>query len=353
VAVADGLRLLLKVAFKCTRSSLHGLSTNQEQVLPTWYEVDTDGDLLQIISTSDALGSVVFDPTYTAVSCAGYFSTGDAYFYLNMDAADPAWCPVRGMFTAAQDSGYFPVWGDQPTVNDQYGKVLVKENGGCSYIPDALIGTYDFTVPCGAHDYCYDLRKAAFSGTVTDLQCDQARLALTWSDCEDRIAGPFQQACYGWASVVYNAVTAPLIVTNQNPGIVEIRNQATGQCADVEGPSTADNIPIQQWSCVGVSNQRFKIWEAPGAPGYFQIQAMHSAKCGRALSNPVQFTCQNVDSMRFRIQGALNQNLYSVRSKFTLNECWKVPNSYSYGLNLVDPVCNDSDAWFIWRIVDV
>lgn len=31
---------------------------------------------------------------------------------------------------------------------------------------------FDFQVPCKAHDYCYDLRKAGFSGTVTDDACD-------------------------------------------------------------------------------------------------------------------------------------------------------------------------------------
>ncbi len=101
-------------------------------------------------------------------------------------------------------------------------------------------------------------------------------------------------------------------------------------------------------------NQRFWILPAPGAPGYFQIKPLHtSGKCARALYDPVQYECKNWDSMRFKIQGALNVDQYSIRSKWHPSECWKVPESWGNGTDLIDPSCDDYDSWYIWRIVDV
>ena len=321
--------------------------------LPTHYELDSAGNLVQVIETLEAQGSITFDPSYTAVNCI-YGSAGSAMFYLNTTPLDsPPWCPVRGMFTAANENGYFPVWGYQQSLVNAFGKIIVRQDGSCTGISGINPGIYNFELPCRAHDYCYDLRRAAFSGTVTDQDCDDAFAAMLTTECNSQPNPQSVALCKSAATLATLAVNVPWVVTNQNPGIVEIRNANTGQCADIEGPSTNNNAPIQQWGCVGVTNQRFKIWEAPGAPGYFQIQPIHSGKCARALNNPIQYECKNWNSMRFRIQGALNQNMYSIRSKHHPNECWKVPLTYSFGADLIDPACNDFNGWYLWRIVDV
>lgn len=176
--------------------------------------------------------------------------------------------------------------------------------------------------------------------------------------CNDRTF-PLNLDCRVTRDIAYNAVSLPGVVSSPNPGTVEIRNAATGKCADVEGPSLVDGTPIQQWSCVGVLNQRFQIWPAPGAPGYFHIMSVYSGKCVRAwyaTSTVFQNTCYSSWlSERMYLQGALNADQYSIREQYTgSNNCWSVPGfSYSSGTDLAHPVCDDYSYWFIWRIVNV
>lgn len=322
---------------------------SEGRTVQTWYEVRAER-LIQIIDGHAATGAITFDPTYTTLSCVGHYSDQDAFFYLNMWQSDPGYCPVMGMFNSPATNNYSPVWGWEANVANDYGKIAIKQGGDCSWGPDTG-WAWDFQVPCKAHDYCYDLRKAGFSGTVTDGECDHWLYWLMEAHCNDRF---FAFDCRLIRDSYKTAVSLPGVVTNPNPGLVEIRSRMTGKCADIEGASSADNTPIQQWSCVGVSNQRYKIWPAPNAPGYFHIKPSHSNMCARALTDPVQWSCVNTwDSERFRIQGALNQNQYSIRSKHHQNECWKVPLSWSNSTDLVDPVCDDYNNWYIWRIVDV
>ncbi len=318
--------------------------------LDTWYESDGSA-LVQVVDASEAVAPVTFDPTYTSLSCSGHYSTGSAGFYLNLWGVgfDPSYCPVDGMFIAANN--YTPVWGHETNVANDYGKVIIRQDGQCSY--GAATGwAWDFQVPCKAHDYCYDLRQASFSGTVGDSDCDAWFYWLMEAHCNDRI---LSGDCRIIRDVYYNAVSLPWVVTDPNPGILEIRNLATGKCADIEGPSIQNNVPVQQWSCVGVSNQRFRIYPAPQAAGYFWIRPTHSNRCVRVPFNgdPVQYLCENSSSMEFRIQGALNQDWYSIRSRAEISKCWKVPETTTNGADLVNPTCNDYSSWFIWRIEDV
>ena len=301
-------------------------------------------------SASAPLAPALSALTFNNVNCIGYWSDLPAWNYLDMTPNDQGVCPVRGMFTAA--NGYFPVWGDQPSVANNYGKVLVRQDGECSFLVDTG-PNWDFQVPCKAHDYCYDLRKASFSGTVSDSDCDWLMLDLMYADCDDR--NPVAEAaCKDLADHAFAVVRAPSVVTNPNPGVVEIRSRQTGKCADIEGPSVNDGVPIQQWTCVGVSNQRFKIYPAPNAAGFFHIKPTHSNKCARALNDPVQWSCSNTwNSQRHRIQGALNQDQFSLRSRTNTSECWKVPTSWNNGTDLTNPWCNDTNSWYLWRIVDV
>ncbi|RMH78219.1 MAG: hypothetical protein D6683_07890 [Actinomyces sp.] len=317
------------------------------EAVPTWFKADGTR-LRQIVDTSAAALPVTFDPTYTTISCAGRWNDLVAYWYLNLDPGDIAYCASSGMFIAA--NGYTPVWGFETNVANDFGKIALRQDGGCSNSPDTG-WAWDFQVPCKAHDYCYDLRKASFSGTVSDNDCDLWFFWMMEAHCNDRF---FSGDCRIIRDLYYAAVSLPGVVTEPNPGLVEIQNFGSSKCADIEGPSTADNTPIQQWSCVGVSNQRFRIWPAPGAPGYFQIKPQHaSGLCARALTDPVQWACSNTwNTQRFKLQGALNLDRYSIRSKYRENECWKVPTSYANGADLEDPACFDTNNWYLWSIND-
>ncbi len=314
--------------------------------IKTWYEV-SGTSLVQYVDGRAAQGHVTFDPTYTALDCAGHWADLDAYWYLSIAASDIAYCPVMGMFIAA--NSYTPVWGYEANVANDMGKVVVRQDGGWPFSPDTG-WAWDFQVPCKAHDYCYDLRKASFSATVTDSDCDVWFFWLMEAHCNDRI---FAQYCCVVRDSYYLAVSLPSVVTDPDPGVVQVLNLATLKCADVEGPSLTDGTPLQQWDCVGVANQKYRIWPAPGAPGFFQIKTTFSGstRCARALTDPVIWTCQNWDSQRFQIRGALNHDIYSIRSKFHSSECWKVPNAFTNGLDLINPPCNDYSSWYLWRIV--
>ncbi len=204
----------------------------------------------------------------------------------------------------------------------------------------------------GDLDLAHDLRVAGFSGTVSDEDCDNLFYYLMEAHCNDR-AFLIRTDCRLMRDAAFLAVSTPGVVSDPSPGLVEIRNVATGRCTDVEGPSTANNAPLHQWQCVGVSNQRFRIHPAPGSPGRFQIRAEHSGKCARAFSTVKQYDCVNGwNSERFRIQGALNQNKYSLRGAGDWYvSCWQVPGGFSNGTDLAHPTCNDNSNWYIWRIL--
>ncbi len=204
-------------------------------------------------------------------------------------------------------------------------------------------------MPCKAHDYCYDLRKAGFSGTVTDQGCDDAFYWLMEAHCNNRV---FAGDCRDVRDSYYFAVTRSGVVTDPNPGVVSIYNLSSYMCADVEGPAAGDDTPIQQWSCLNTSNQRYRVWPSPGAPGLFQFRPEWiTGKCVDAWNWVTQWTCGEYTTQRFRIQGALGQDQYSIRNQYTnFANCWHVPNdSYANGTNLATPPCDDYNYWYIWR----
>ncbi len=169
-------------------------------VLETWYELESSSTLVQVVDVGDYSGMVTFDPSYYNVACGGYYSSLDAITYLNLDPANPPHCAVRGLFISS--TGYLPRWGDQPSVRNDFGLIMVRMDGGCStpgYELDYIDNIFDFSVPCRAHDYCFDLRRAGFGGTVTDSDCNGAFYLLMLADCNDRQGGARDQ-CEAWAS---------------------------------------------------------------------------------------------------------------------------------------------------------
>lgn len=58
-------------------------------------------------------------------------------------------------------------------------------------------------------------------------------------------------------------------------------NQFSGKCLDVANVSTADGAAVQQWTCNGGANQRYKLQTvtALGNSHDYQLVAVHSGKC--------------------------------------------------------------------------
>lgn len=236
--------------------------------LRTWFEAD--GDVLrQFVDTEGAVGPVTFDPTYSFMNCwGGHYSDLTGGHYLDIPANDPEWCPVLGMFEAR--NGYRPVLGFETNVANDYGKIALRESGGCSWSPDTG-PSWDFQVPCKAHDYCYDLRKAGFSGTVTDENCDEWFFWIMEAHCNDRVlAGQCRSVRDNYYAAVIPAVTDP------DPAGVEFQASHSAQCLDVEGSSLNNNARVLQFHCNRTANQLFKITPAPGEPGLFQLKPTHS-----------------------------------------------------------------------------
>lgn len=208
-------------------------STGRE--LGTWYE-DKDGTLAQFVDATDAVGTVYFDPTYTPYTCTnGYYSALSAGQYLDLysSSVNYGYCVPAGLFNAR--NGYLPVWAFETNVANDYGLIPVDSAGGCSFSPDTG-WAWDFQVPCKAHDYCYDLRKAGFSGTVSDGECDNDFYWLMEAHCNDRVlAGD----CRIIRDRYYAVVSAPGVVTDPDPAAVSVKVQHSLQCADVSGRTSA------------------------------------------------------------------------------------------------------------------
>lgn len=316
-------------------------------VVPTWYTAD-GSTLVQVVDARDRLAPITFDPTYSSINCLGYYSDRDARDYLNISAGNIQYCAPAGMFYAA--NGYLPVFGYEANVNNDYGRVALRQDGSCSP-PGTNTGyAWDFQVPCKSHDFCYDLRKASFSGTVSDSACDSAFYDVMEAHCNDRILAA---DCRLVRDAYYLAVRAPFVVTNPSPGVVYITNGRTGKCMDIEGPSTA-NVPIQQWDCADVSQMTWRIWPQSGYPGQFKIVSEYSDKCvapSPIYNVVVQQVCSTSSYHRIRIRGALNENQFSLRDgQSGFANCIAVPSLDTNGTNLTDPACFDYSYSHIWRI---
>ena len=60
-------------------------------------------------------------------------------------------------------------------------------------------------------------------------------------------------------------------------GYYKVIAKHSGKCLDVAGVSTADGAKVQQWSCTGGNNQRWKLVSM--GDGYNELVAAHSGKC--------------------------------------------------------------------------
>jgi hypothetical protein len=317
--------------------------------VPTWYESDGSA-LVQVVDARSATLPVRFDPTYSAISCEDHIQFSGAFDYLDLDDDDSLVCPIWGIFDARLD--YRPVMAYEANVDNDHGLVAVKEFGGCSPpAPDTGIA-FDFQLPCRAHDYCYDLRKAGFSGVISDDDCDFAFYDLMLSHCDDRV---LSLDCEVVADSYHVAVSLPGVVTDPDPALIEIVNLQSGSCMDVEGPSWSNGAPIQQWECVDVDNQHFRAIPSDDNVFAFLIQADHSSKCieadlvGEVLT---QQTCDpNEPLQNFYFVSMVGTDTYTFRDDSSnWQNCSKPPGTPGDGDDLVHPYCDDTSVWVKWQV---
>lgn len=91
----------------------------------------------------------------------------------------------------------------------------------------------------------------------------------------------------------------------------ELRAVHSGKCMDIYAASTADGAILHQYSCTGLSNQRFTL-ESQGG-GKYRLKAEHSGKClavASVHSEGAQFeqrSCNNSDAQLFYVTDKGNQ----------------------------------------------
>lgn len=328
--------------------------------------------------------------TYNGINCNNNSGSSDASFYLNMKKSDSGKCPPLGIFYSSPNTGYLPVWGSHPNIVDDHGKVAVRHSGECSGpfsddgpdTPDAWsfrgYDFWDFQIPCKAHDYCYDLMRAGFSGTIKDEDCDNEWKTLMGADCEDRSSAGFGFWDRTLITLTLSYAVGPVIAAILDPlvyrgspkvlcnkfkdtiytavrigsswrtslGEVSISNKGSGLCL---------NHLMKHNTCYRSSvAQVFNFVPIPRDPGKFYIKLAGYARdrCIKALSSEViQWGC-NTGATMFEIGSADNkaQHLIKLSGK---NWCLSVVESYRQNSDLVlDFTCNKNDKWNVWWIVE-
>ena len=270
---------------------------------------------------------------YYNLQCTVYASDQGASFYLNLGKSEFGNCPVMGMFHAVRS--YDPKLITNKALYSKYGFVSVRQDGDCSRSPDS--GTFfDFLIPCQSHDYCYDLQRAGFSGTVTDGDCDKVFLDMMKADCDFRSRSQ-RNKCSAMARIYHFAVSIPGIEASPGPGLVQLRNVSTNLCMTVPDNRKGNDVQLIQRNCNGEKNQIFRIHPfltSEIGNALFTIRPEHSQEsftlmepskinCIRMIDTwsssswrVVQWECRGSvlhNSLKFSLESARN-NYYTILS---------------------------------------
>lgn len=298
---------------------------SQGDPMKTWFEVD-GSTLIQHVDASSAKGDVFFDPTYDGVPCGAYTVNSSAAEYLDVDSSSVYTCPQLTMFYSA--NGYLPARGYWGNVANDFGYVIAappsSPSDSCSF-PGIQSGLYwNFELPCRAHDYCYDLRKAGFTNSVTDDDCDSIFGALMRADCNDRNAIA-QYMCDQLAAEYYLAVRLPNVYQSANPGWTTLRNTNSLKCADVPAGSAANGLSLQQYTCNYSSAQHFRF--VPVGGQWFQMQIQSSGKCAATTlgSNIQQWPCSTSNNLIFK-PVSVGTDIWTFHDN-AWDSCWDVAGS--------------------------
>ena len=303
--------------------------TSSGETLKTWFELEGE-TIVQKVDAQKTEESYVFDPTFTSIACSHQRAELNVSDAVNLSIDDyPAFCPPVAIFWAA--NGWLPMWGFEANVANDHGKVLTQFPSGdaCSVPGVETWFSFDFEVPCRMHDYCYALRRAGLSGTISDGDCDAAFWYVMEAHCNNR-SFLLSADCRLKRDEYFAAVQLPWVITNPNPGLVTIRNRNSFLCADVPGSSMSYGATLVQWTCNWTPNQQFRIWPVPGLPGYFELRPSHSGLCARSgFTLIVQGVCDSsVANGQVWIWSYNGSDLWTIRTRDSgLSRCWDIPGS--------------------------
>jgi len=115
------------------------------------------------------------------------------------------------------------------------------------------------------------------------------------------------------SSVTLQPITAMILTGSSSTppppppsGYYKVIAKHSGKCLDVKGLSTADGANVQQWSCTGGNNQRWKLVSM--GDGYNELVAKHSGKCLDVAgvstadgANVYQWHCTGGNNQRWKL----------------------------------------------------
>lgn len=123
----------------------------------------------------------------------------------------------------------------------------------------------------------------------------------------------------GASTVLAMGVAAPQVHAIDE-GIYEISAKHSGKCLDVAEVSKSDGALLQQWSCSGGDNQR---WRVTNVGAGYRLQAVHSSKCldvkdwstsnGGVLQ---QWSCGSGENQQWQIEAQADGS-YRLRSNYS------------------------------------
>ena len=141
---------------------------------------------------------------------------------------------------------------------------------------------------------------------------------------------------------------APAEPTMRDGVVSEIVSAETNRCVEVRDFERVENAIIDQGTCQGGANQKFKFL-AGVDPGTFKIQAVHSGKCMTVTDDKsvVQLTCaDSTQFWRFRWRDTKrNWNYWEIRNTaYGGGLCLELPGyHHDVGTPLQARECNHTD----------
>lgn len=128
----------------------------------------------------------------------------------------------------------------------------------------------------------------------------------------------------------------------------KIVRKSAGKCIDVNAAGTANGTKIQQWTCTGGDNQKFRAEDAGG--GAVKLVSPSSGKCadvagsGTANGTKLQlWSCNGTGAQAFFVED-VGGGFARLRNK-TSNKCVDVSgNQTTDGIQLQIWTCNGTDA---------
>ncbi|MDB5163996.1 MAG: hypothetical protein JWS12_614 [Candidatus Saccharibacteria bacterium] len=323
--------------------------------LATSYRI-SGNTLTQRVDVKNAVFPVVADPTYYAMTCdAGYYTSASADQFV-----DFGYCPVWAWFYAAR--GYTPVRAYAPHIYNDRKYVYVDQGGDCSHAPDTGLN-FDFSVPCRAHDYCYDLLRAAMGGVVKSA-CDNLFLALMNDDCNDRTFPGTGAACRFIAKTYYDAVGLVGSPAKFNSPYLHLVASHSSKCADINnknGGAVQSFAVLQQYGCSGGSNQTFRFFKYDNAGTYTIQSLINTGNClardwNKYSQEWIIWTeyctaLRSVANSIWRPRGINYHNQYSIFLSGQL-VCWDVPYSSLFDeVWIITYPCSETsnEVWYMRR----